>query len=142
MFAFLDVFFITLYICYFLFFNKFKIQLQYGSKQAGGIEHVPPGYDWWMGLQGNSKYYNYTLSVNGSARFFQDDYLTDKITNYALNFLDSIAHTPKNNFFMVLAPPACHSPWTPASRHIHLFPDLRTPRLIPFNSTPFDVRFY
>ncbi|KXJ04436.1 N-acetylglucosamine-6-sulfatase, partial [Exaiptasia diaphana] len=38
---------------------------QYGKKEAGGPQHVPPGWDNWYGLVGNSRYYNYTLSVNG-----------------------------------------------------------------------------
>ena len=29
----------------------------------------PPGWNWWAGLVGNSKYYNYTLSVNGKAEY-------------------------------------------------------------------------
>ena len=47
---------------------------QYGNSKAGGVAHVPPGWDWWVGLAGNSRYYNYTLSVNGKAKHHGDDY--------------------------------------------------------------------
>ena len=40
----------------------------------GGHRHVPPGWDWWFGLVGNSKYYNYTLSINGKAKHHGDNY--------------------------------------------------------------------
>ena len=63
----------------FKIFNRF----QYGSKYAGGTSHVPKGYDWWIGLKGNSKYYNYTLSVNGTAVTFRNVYLTDLLVSKA-----------------------------------------------------------
>lgn len=53
--------------------------LQYGSEENGGLRHVPKGYDWWIGLKGNSRYYNYTLSINGTKRHCTDQYLTDVI---------------------------------------------------------------
>ena len=49
---------------------------QYGAREAGGVSHVPPGWDWWIGLVGNSKYYNYTLSINGKPQRHGDDYVT------------------------------------------------------------------
>ena len=67
---------------------------QYGEGAGGGVQHVPPGWDWWLGLVGNSRYYNYTLSVNGKAKSHGDnyvrDYLTDVIRRHAVSFLDSV----------------------------------------------------
>ena len=54
---------------------------QYGRSDQGGHRHVPPGWDWWFGLVGNSKYYNYTLSVNGKPEHHGDDYTTDYLTD-------------------------------------------------------------
>lgn len=54
-----------------------NVVFKYGSKEAGGVKHVPDGYDWWLGLKGNSKYYNYTLSINGTTLKLKDEYLTD-----------------------------------------------------------------
>ena len=39
----------------------------YGGAGEGGTAHVPPGWSDWLGLVGNSVYYNYTLSANGTA---------------------------------------------------------------------------
>ncbi|CAH1990327.1 unnamed protein product [Acanthoscelides obtectus] len=105
----------------------------YGHKDAGGTKHVPKGYDWWIGLKGNSRYYNYTLSLNGSAKFFKDDYLTDVLTKYGKDFLKM---RPRGNpFFMMLAPPACHAPFTPAKRHEHTFNGTKVVRNPAFNYT-------
>ncbi|XP_069760119.1 N-acetylglucosamine-6-sulfatase isoform X3 [Narcine bancroftii] len=79
---------------------------EYGSELAGGVEHVPPGWDHWYALVKNSKYYNYTLSVNGKPQYhgqnYSLDYLTDLLdkhwlirqaktpmTNTSINFLDN-----------------------------------------------------
>ncbi|CAG2206011.1 GNS [Mytilus edulis] len=86
---------------------------QYGFTATGGVEHIPPGWDWWNGLHeygrlyiiasssmntnsiestlrslivGNSRYYNYHLSVNGTKEAHgsdpEKDYLTDLIVRY------------------------------------------------------------
>lgn len=61
--------------------------MQYGSSKVGGAAHVPVGWDWWAGLLGNSKYYDYSLSINGTERVYgndSDDYLTDVIVSTAI----------------------------------------------------------
>ncbi|CAL4098117.1 unnamed protein product, partial [Meganyctiphanes norvegica] len=108
---------------------------QYGTRNAGGFEHVPPGWDWWVGLVGNSRYYNYTLSVNGTEEIHGDnpqkDYLTNVIRKRALEFLDaSSLHIP---FFMMLSTPASHAPFTPESKYASNFTDLKVPRNPNFN---------
>ncbi|CAG9861995.1 unnamed protein product [Phyllotreta striolata] len=108
-----------------------KYMNQYGSEAAGGLHHVPEGYDWWIGLKGNSKYYNYTLSINGTSRHFSGDYLTDVLARYSLNFLDN---KPGNRpFFMTIATPAPHAPFTPAERHKNVFKNATAPRTPSFN---------
>ncbi len=48
--------------CKFLKFSLDASDLNmYGFPGAGGTEHVPPGWDRWVGLVGNSVYYSYTL---------------------------------------------------------------------------------
>ncbi|KAK2582866.1 hypothetical protein KPH14_008944 [Odynerus spinipes] len=109
---------------------------QYGDKNVGGVNHIPPGWDWWAGLVGNSKYYNYSLSINGTERKYGDkpeDYLTDVINDLAMQFLNGF--NPNDNpFLMVLSTPAPHAPFTPAVRHIDKFKDVKAKRTPNFNT--------
>ncbi|XP_063220203.1 N-acetylglucosamine-6-sulfatase-like isoform X7 [Bacillus rossius redtenbacheri] len=57
---------------------------QYGREAVGGTAHVPLGWDWWIGLVGNSRYYNYTLSLNGTAKTLTSEYLTNVIDKHWL----------------------------------------------------------
>ncbi len=73
---------------------------QYGGNSVGGVRHVPPGWDLWAGLVGNSRYYNYTLSINGKKEVhgdnYENDYLTDVIGRKARAFLDRATHGKYN----------------------------------------------
>ncbi|XP_040026104.2 glucosamine (N-acetyl)-6-sulfatase (Sanfilippo disease IIID), b [Gasterosteus aculeatus] len=103
---------------------------QYGRKEAGDVGHVPPGWDQWHALVGNSRYFNYTLSVNGVEEKhgdrYESDYLTDLIANRSLRFLED--RSPQRPFFLLLCPPAPHSPWTPAPKYQKQFADVKAPR--------------
>ncbi|XP_069773999.1 glucosamine (N-acetyl)-6-sulfatase (Sanfilippo disease IIID), b [Narcine bancroftii] len=108
---------------------------QYGNPKVGGTAHVPMGWDHWHTLVGNSKYYNYTLSVNGAMERhgddYQKDYLTDLIGNRSMEFLESRKkYAP---FFMMLATPACHSPWMAAPRYSKSYIRIKAPRNGSFN---------
>ncbi|XP_076664914.1 N-acetylglucosamine-6-sulfatase [Andrena cerasifolii] len=108
---------------------------QYGHKDTGGAGHVPAGWDQWAGLIGNSKYYNYSLSINGTKEKYGADpteYLTDVISNMATNFINA-RHTNDRPFLMVLAPPAPHAPFTPAIRHFDIYKDTKAKRTPNFN---------
>jgi len=105
---------------------------------------VPPGWDNWAGLCGNSKYYNYTLSVNGEAEEhgdnYETDYLTDVISRKAMDWLadyrklkDQSDDGLVNPFLMVLATPAPHGPVTPAPKYANEFSDRKAPRTPAFN---------
>ncbi|XP_071099650.1 N-acetylglucosamine-6-sulfatase-like [Haliotis cracherodii] len=108
----------------------------YGLKPAGGVQHVPPGWDWWNGLVGNSVYYNYTLSINGTAQdhgqSYKSDYLTDLIHRQAMGFLQEQDKDSKP-FFMMMSTPACHGPFTPAPQYSQNFSNLTAPRNGSFN---------
>ncbi|XP_059142320.1 N-acetylglucosamine-6-sulfatase-like isoform X1 [Physella acuta] len=108
---------------------------EYGSPEVGGVEHIPPGWDVWNGLVGNSVYYNYTLSADGKAEKHGDnysvDYLTDVIHHKALKFLTT--RTSKQPFFMMLSTPACHSPFKSAPQYMVNFTNEKAPRNKQFN---------
>lgn len=57
---------------------------------VGGTKHVPPGWDEWNGLKGNSVYYNYTLSVNGKKEVHRDNYPKDYLTDVIVRFEKTI----------------------------------------------------
>ncbi|OWF54742.1 N-acetylglucosamine-6-sulfatase-like isoform X2 [Mizuhopecten yessoensis] len=107
---------------------------RYGNKKAGGVQHVPPGWTHWNGLVGNSKYYNYTLSVDGVEEKhgdnYDEDYFTDVINRKATTFLNSAPPTP---FFMMLATPSAHAPFTPAPQYRDRFSQVKAPRDGSFN---------
>nr|XP_050862072.1 N-acetylglucosamine-6-sulfatase-like [Vespula vulgaris] len=109
---------------------------KYGSQSVGGVNHIPPGWDWWAALVGNSKYYNYTLSINGTKKEYGDepeDYLTDVIANLVKEFFNQY-NSNDNPFLMVLSPPAPHAPFTPAVRHIDKYKNIKAKRTPNFNT--------
>ncbi|KAJ8339503.1 hypothetical protein SKAU_G00362890 [Synaphobranchus kaupii] len=82
---------------------------QYGKKEAGGVGYVPPGWDQWHALVGNSQYYNYSLSVNGKEEKHGDsydkDYLTDLIVNRSLTPRDGNFDKPGKDKHWLLRQP-------------------------------------
>ncbi|GAB1608379.1 N-acetylglucosamine-6-sulfatase-like [Argonauta hians] len=107
---------------------------QYGKRHAGGVKHVPPGWTSWNALVGNSKYYDYSLSINGVGEKhgtnYSTDYLTDIISRKAEGFINEYRGEP---FFMMLSTPAAHSPFTPAPQYAKMFSSLKAPRDKAFN---------
>ncbi|KAJ8712694.1 hypothetical protein PYW08_007998 [Mythimna loreyi] len=104
---------------------------EYGVKDAGGPELVPPGWTEWHGLVGNSVYYNYTISNNGVPTASTDQYLTDVIREIGVSYIEN--QTEQEPFLMVLAPPAPHQPFTPAPRHEGTFSNVTAVRHPNFN---------
>jgi len=106
---------------------------QYGFKAAGGPEHVPKGWDEWLGLIGNSRYFNYSLSRNGKEEkhgdSFEKDYLTDLLSNESVSFINENAKEAKQQpFFMMIATPAPHEPWTYKPEYANLYSNVSAPR--------------
>ena len=85
------------------------------------MTHVPPGWDSWLGLVGNSQYYNYAVSDNGvkvqHGSDYATDYFTDVVANRSYSFLANTTRDyPNQPWFMYV----CNTPTTPPSPpHIH-----------------------
>lgn len=99
--------------------------------------YVPPGWDTWVSGVTHSAYnsFDYTLNVNGALLdrgHNEDDYITDVLATYALDFLDQAASTDQP-FFLFLTPYAPHAPAIPAPRHAGMFRGATAPRTPAFN---------
>ena len=110
----------------------------YGTEGLGGIERIPPGWDEWYGLKGNSKYYHYEVSNQGKLEKhggdYEKDYFTDRVANRSLEFMrNQIKHG--NPFFMTVATPASHGPNTPAPQYAETYAGMKAPRLPSYNVT-------
>ena len=94
---------------------KTDVTLIYPGKYLNKYDgkHVPPGWDDWYGLLRNSRFYNYTVNNNGFLKYhgsnYQKDYLPDKITQKALDFIEESFASSKP-FLAVLSYPGPHGP--------------------------------
>ena len=123
-----------------------------------GCHHVPPGWDYWMGLRGNSRYYNYTTIVSNDGgqttrtdhhgnRYAAMDYFPDLIANRTLEMINKFSQGRKQEiedsddnvddvpFLIVAAWPTPHSPFTPAPQDRGKFDKLKAHRTPNFNTT-------
>jgi N-acetylglucosamine-6-sulfatase len=91
-----------------------------GKWHMGGDTDEPrPGFDHWVSFRGQGHYLapgpNYTLNVNGE-RAKQKGYITDELTDYAVDWLEE-QKAGEKPFFMYLSHKAVHANFTPAKRH-------------------------
>ena len=91
-----------------------------GKWHMGGESDDPqPGFDHWVSFRGQGNYYaptpDYTLNVDGH-RVKQKGYITDELTDYAIEWLAQQKPAEKP-FFLYLSHKAVHADFTPAPRH-------------------------
>uniref|UniRef100_A0A0K0FMB0 Putative extracellular sulfatase Sulf-1 homolog (inferred by orthology to a C. elegans protein) n=1 Tax=Strongyloides venezuelensis TaxID=75913 RepID=A0A0K0FMB0_STRVS len=103
--------------------------------------YIPEGIDHFFGLIKNSRFYNYTLNINGKkVRFgddYQKDYLTDNIINETINFIDNHTKNQSNEpFLSVLAFPAPHGPEDSAPQYSSMFDGILSHRTSAWNYAP------
>ncbi|TWU35889.1 sulfatase family protein [Novipirellula artificiosorum] len=92
-----------------------------GKWHMGGEHDDPrPGFDHWISFRGQGNYWppgpQYTLNVNGQ-RVKQKGYITDELTDYAIDWLDEQKDSDKP-FCLYLSHKAVHANFTPADRHL------------------------
>ncbi len=98
-----------------------------GKWHMGAANDDPrPGFDHWVSFRGQGNYLppgpKYTLNVNGE-RVKQRGYITDELTDYAVDWLDE-QQDADQPFFLYLSHKAVHSNFTPAKRHQGRYADV------------------
>ena len=108
-----------------------------GKWHMGRANDAPrPGFDHWVSFKGQGFYFptdripeamqqqgvRHKLNVNGEA-VDQTGYITDELTDYALNWLDA-QHGNSAPFFLYLSHKAVHSDAQPAPRHRGQYADV------------------
>lgn len=92
---------------------------------------VPSEYDDFYGLQGNSRYYNFSLNINGEIKHFMEgEYLTDMLLDTSVSFIDKV----EAPFMMFISPPAPHAPFTPSPEYSNVSISMVVPRTSNFNN--------
>ncbi|MEZ5361386.1 MAG: sulfatase [Bryobacterales bacterium] len=108
-----------------LFFPQYLQKAGYatafiGKWHMGGETDEPrPGFDHWVSFRGQGQYLppnpDYTLNVDGK-RVKQKGYITDELTDYAVDWLDKQKPSEKP-FFLYLSHKAVHANFTPPKDH-------------------------
>lgn len=105
---------------------------KYLNKYNGS--YIPPGWHEWGGLIMNSKYYNYSVNLNGlkikHGDDYAKDYYPDLIANDSIAFLRSTKQQQKQPrqkpFLLTMSFPAPHGPEDSAPQYSHLFFNVTT----------------
>ncbi len=94
----------------------------FGKWHMGGHSDEPrPGFDRWVSFRGQGHYYppenrKWSLNVDGQ-RVPQKGYITDELTEYAIDWLNSSVKDSEQPFFMYLSHKGVHGMFHPAERH-------------------------
>jgi arylsulfatase A-like enzyme len=95
----------------------------FGKWHMGEGSDAPrPGFDKWVSFLGQGVYFpsqRTTLNVDGH-HVPQKGYITDELTDYAMDWLQK-ERDPKKPFFLYLSHKAVHTDPLPAPRHAHQY---------------------
>ncbi|MDX9981902.1 MAG: sulfatase, partial [Lentisphaeria bacterium] len=95
-----------------------------GKWHMAGTAEPRPGFDYWLSFRGQGVYNDPPLNENGR-EFKATGYMSDLLTDYALQFLDRAPDSQP--FCLYLSHKAVHGPFTPASRHAEQWPGKALP---------------
>jgi N-acetylglucosamine-6-sulfatase len=87
-----------------------------GKWHMGGDDSPEPGFDYWLSFREQGQYWNTPggFNINGQ-RVPQKGYITDELTDYALDWLKS--RSGDKPFFLYLSHKAVHEPVVPPERY-------------------------
>ena len=118
----------------------------FGKWHMGGHSDAPrPGFDKWVSFRGQGHYYppkqlqNWSLNVDGRA-VPQQGYITDEITDYAIDWLNDSVKGSGKPFFMYLSHKGVHGMFHPAKRHAGRYKDKPLPEPKTMANTPANYR--
>ncbi|GFT73991.1 extracellular sulfatase SULF-1 homolog [Nephila pilipes] len=103
--------------------------------------YIPPGWREWVALIRNSRFYNYSINVNGNKIKHGDNYFKDYYPDLIANDSISFLHRSKRHFqnkpvMMVLSFPSPHGPEDAAPQYSNMFKNVTTHRTPSWNFAP------
>jgi len=114
----------------------------FGKWHMGGHSDAPrPGFDKWVSFRGQGHYYppqhlpKWSLNVDGQA-VPQQGYITDELTDYAIDWLNGSVKDSGQPFFMYLSHKGVHGMFYPAERHAGRYKDKPLPEPKTMQNTP------
>ena len=88
-----------------------------------GMNHIRPGFDYWVSFYGQGVYWN-PLIVDNGVEVQKEGYMTDILTEYALDWI-KYKRDKSKPFSLCLWHKALHEPFEPAARHVDIFSDVQ-----------------
>lgn len=114
----------------------------FGKWHMGGHSDAPrPGFDRWVSFRGQGHYYppehlkKWSLNVDGKS-VPQKGYITDELTDYAIDWLDTSVKKSDKPFFMYLSHKGVHGMFHPAERHAGRYVGKSLPKPKTMDDTP------